>query len=77
MGSVQAGPKIAAIISVVESCRRLGVPVKDYFLDVLPGTNRRKLSEVRLTVSGALLAGALLAGSLPAIAFPRTLQAFR
>ena len=26
LGSQQAGPKIAAIFSVVESCRRLGVP---------------------------------------------------
>jgi transposase len=31
-----AGPKVAAILSVVESCRRLGVPVKDYFTAVLP-----------------------------------------
>jgi transposase len=50
VGSAQAGPKVAAIISVVESCRRLGVPVKDYLLSVLPGMNQRKLSEVaRLT----------------------------
>ena len=27
VGSVQAGPKVAAILSVVESCLRLGVPV--------------------------------------------------
>src|SRR5882757_999512 len=46
VGSVQAGPKVAAIVSVVESCRRLGVSVKEYLLDVLPGMNRRKLSEV-------------------------------
>lgn len=46
VGSEQSGPKIAAILSVVESCRRLGVPVKDYLLDVLPGMNRRKLPEV-------------------------------
>ena len=45
IGSAQAGPKVAAIISVVESCRRLGVPVKDYLMDLLPGMNRRKLSE--------------------------------
>ena len=42
MGSAQAGPKVAAILSVVESCRRLGVPVKDYLAAVLP---RRTLSE--------------------------------
>ena len=46
VGSAQAGPKVAAIISVVESCRRLGVPVKDYLMDILPRMNRRKLSEV-------------------------------
>src|ERR1035438_8901517 len=46
VGSPQAGPKVAAIVSVVESCRRLGVPVKDYLMNALPGMNRRKLSEV-------------------------------
>jgi transposase len=46
VGSSQAGPKVAAILSIVESCRRLGVPVKDYLLDVLPGLDRRKLSEL-------------------------------
>jgi transposase len=46
VGSKQAGPKVAAIMSVVESCRRLGVPVKQYLADVLPGLERRKLSEV-------------------------------
>jgi transposase len=46
VGSAQAGPKVAAIVSVVESCRRLGVPVKDYLMNALPGMNRRKLSEV-------------------------------
>ena len=29
-----------------ESCRRLSVPVKDYFETALPGLNRRTLSEV-------------------------------
>jgi transposase len=48
VGSPQAGPKVAAIISVVESCRRLGVPVKEYLIDVLPGMNHRKLSEMAL-----------------------------
>jgi hypothetical protein len=37
IGSRQAGPKIAAIFSVVESCRRLQVPVRNYFSTVLPG----------------------------------------
>jgi len=37
IGSEQAGPKIAAILSVVESCRRLKLPVRDYLAAVLPG----------------------------------------
>jgi hypothetical protein len=35
IGSPQAGPKVAAILSVVESCRRLHVPVRDYFSMIL------------------------------------------
>lgn len=46
VGSKQSGPKVAAILSVVESCRRLAIPVKDYLLDILPGMGQRKLSDV-------------------------------
>lgn len=46
VGSVKSGPKVAAILSIIESCRRLGVPAKDYLLAVLPGLDRRKMSEV-------------------------------
>jgi transposase len=46
VGDQKAGPKVAAILSVVESCRRLGAPVRDYLLAVLPGIEDRKLSEV-------------------------------
>ncbi len=46
VGSVQAGPKVAAILSVVESCRRLDVPAKEYLAATLPGLNRRTLSQV-------------------------------
>jgi transposase len=37
IGSSQAGAKIAAILSVVESCRRLRLPIRDYLAAVLPG----------------------------------------
>lgn len=37
IGSEQAGPRVAAIISVIESCRRLKIPVRDYLADILPG----------------------------------------
>lgn len=50
VGSAKAGPKVAAILSIVESCRRLRVPVREYLLDILPGLGSRKLSDVaRLT----------------------------
>jgi transposase len=37
IGSQQAGPRVAAILSVVESCRRLKIPVRDYLGKILPG----------------------------------------
>jgi transposase len=37
VGSLQAGPKIAAILSIVESCRRLKIPVRSYLTAILPG----------------------------------------
>jgi len=37
VGSQQAGPKVAAILSIVETCRRLHVPVRRYLAAVLPG----------------------------------------
>jgi transposase len=46
VGSVNAGPKVAAILSIVESCRRLGLPVKEYLADVLPGLHDRTMSQV-------------------------------
>ena len=50
VGSAKAGPKVAAILSVVESCRRLQLPLREYLLNVLPALDSRKLSEIaRLT----------------------------
>ena len=37
IGNPQAGPKVAAILSVVESCRRLKLSVRDYLAAILPG----------------------------------------
>jgi hypothetical protein len=37
IGSPEAGPKVAAILSVIETCRRLKISARDYFLGVLPG----------------------------------------
>ena len=37
IGSEQAGPRVAAIVSVVETCRRLKIPFRHYLGSVLPG----------------------------------------
>ena len=37
IGSPQAGPKVAAIVSIVETCRRLPIPIRKYLAAVLPG----------------------------------------
>jgi len=37
IGSPEAGPKVAAILSVIETCRRLKISARDYLLGVLPG----------------------------------------
>ena len=46
IGSPAAGPKIAAILSVVESCRRLGLPVRQYLGDVMPGLANRSIQSL-------------------------------
>jgi transposase len=37
LGSREAGPKVAAILSVVETCRRMGIAAREYLGAVLPG----------------------------------------
>lgn len=37
LGSREAGPKVAAILSVVETCRRMGIAAREYLGTVLPG----------------------------------------
>jgi transposase len=46
IGSQQAGPRVAAILSVVESCRRLRIPVRDYLNEILPGLADRPIQQV-------------------------------
>ena len=36
IGSEKAGPKIAAILSIFETCKRLNVNLRDYLNEVLP-----------------------------------------
>ena len=47
LGSQQAGPKIAAILSIVETCRRLKIPLRDYLAAVLPGLAGRPLQHMK------------------------------
>jgi transposase len=59
LGSKEAGPKIAAIFSVVETCRRLNIPIRKYLGDVLPGLANRSiqsLAELTPTAYAARLA---------------------
>jgi hypothetical protein len=45
IGSKQAGPRVAAILSVVESCRRLEIPIRDYLADILPGLSNTSIRQ--------------------------------
>jgi transposase len=44
--SKEAGPRVAAIISVVETCRRLKISIRDYLGSVLPGLADRSIKQV-------------------------------
>jgi transposase len=44
--SEQAGSKIAPILSLSETCRRLGINACEYLLDVLPGLSEGDPREV-------------------------------
>ncbi len=46
LGSKEAGPKIAAIVSFLESSRKLGVPIRQYPVDILPGLADRSIQEL-------------------------------
>jgi hypothetical protein len=48
VGSEEAAPKVAAILSVFETCRRLRLPVREYLAAVLPrlaGTSIQRIGE--------------------------------
>jgi len=46
IGSEQAGPPIAAIASIFETCRRLAINPREYLLDVLPRLSEWPVSRV-------------------------------
>jgi hypothetical protein len=46
VGSVQAGPKVAAMLSMVGFMPAIRVPTKEYLASVLPGLHGRSMREV-------------------------------
>ena len=46
VGSEQAGPKVAAIASIVETCRRLDINLRQYLNDVLPRLGQWPINRV-------------------------------
>ena len=46
VGSEQAGPRVAAIISIVETCRRLQISVREYLSAVLENFPANRVSEL-------------------------------
>ena len=53
IGSKEAGPRVAAIVSIVETCRRLNIPIRDYLSSVLPGLADRPMSQTAKLTPGA------------------------
>jgi transposase len=58
IGSEEAGPRVAAIVSIIETCRQLSIPVRDYLGSVLPG-----LADFPINRIGELTPGAWAARS--------------
>jgi len=55
-GSREAGPRIAAILSIIETCRRLKIPIRDYLSSILPGLANLPVSRVAELTPGAWVA---------------------
>ena len=55
-GSQEAGPRIAAILSIVETCRRLKIPIRDYLASILPGLAELPVSHVAQLTPAAWMA---------------------
>ncbi len=56
LGSAEAGPKVAAIASIIETCRRLDIHLREYLTDVLSklgGWHINRVAELRPTAWNA------------------------
>ena len=47
IGNEKAGPKIAAIMSILATCQRLGIQAREYLLDVLPKLGATSTADVK------------------------------
>lgn len=56
LGSEWVGPRAAAIFSIVETCRRLHIDVREYLLAILPGLSERPSSDLPKLTPAAWLA---------------------
>jgi transposase len=56
IGSPEAGPKVAAIFSVIESCRRMKVSVRNYLASILPGLDNRTVPSLAQLTPAAFAA---------------------
>ena len=55
VGSWEAGPRVAAIASVIESAKRLGINPREYLADVLPRLANGITSQVPALTSAVWL----------------------
>jgi transposase len=60
LGSEQAGPKIAAILSIMETCKRLNIPVRDYLAYALPRLANLPTSQINQLTPSAWKTAQLL-----------------
>jgi transposase len=56
IGSEEAGPRVAAIVSIVETCRRLKIPIRDYLCSILPGLANFPINRIAELTPAAWLA---------------------
>jgi transposase len=57
LGSREAGPKVAAILSVVETCRKMGIAAREYLGAVLPGLGGVSIRRIAEFTPAAWAAG--------------------
>lgn len=65
IGSEHAEPRVAAIFSVIESCRGLKILVRDYLADILPGLADAPRHSFAEHAPAAWAAAGGIAGDLP------------